>query len=69
MDAFLMMLCGFLPGILPGILLGVFSMSYLKKQDDLKGWDTARKYKDLYDQLMESTTALQDAIQEDSEDE
>jgi hypothetical protein len=63
MDIFLNVLCGFLPGI----FLGGFSMAYLKKQYDLKGWETAKKYKELYDQLMDSTVALQDAIQEDDE--
>lgn len=64
MDVFLNVLCGFLPGI----FLGGFSMAYLKKYYDMKGWEAAKNYRELYDQLMESTTALQDAIQEEDDE-
>jgi hypothetical protein len=64
MDVFWNVLCGFLPGILGGAI----GMSWLKRQYDMKGWVVAKEYKDLYDQLMESTTALQDAIQENNDE-
>jgi len=65
MDVFLNIFCGFLFGI----FVGGIGMVFLIKQYDLKGWCVARKYRDLYDQLMENYASFQDAIQKEEENE
>ena len=47
------------------IVVGFVIGSITRKNFDMKGWELADKYRKLYDELLNETVALQEAIQGD----
>jgi hypothetical protein len=49
--------------IVGGIVIGFIIGAYTRKKFDMKGWELADKYRSLYDELLNETVALQEAMQ------
>jgi membrane protein DedA with SNARE-associated domain len=58
-DIILNVLLGSVVGLVIGFILG----AWFRKKFDMKGWELADKYKNLYDELLNETVELQKNIQ------